>query len=342
MENQVIPNLKRGYIKGNREITYPIISENRFIQDLSYDINTKTISKNPTIVYTLPINMLPRTDQEKAILNRYKSEFNKLREYSYQYQTTSYDPNGNLIMEEKSISLIKLFTYYSMIAHNWKLGEKSLVPILENFQNSEIISSFHKFEADLDKSGKYLDLDQANDLFDLIMPYVVPFDSPYSSFTKYLWHKNPVTKKYQIMERLSKSNNNYNEEDYEMMDQVMDYEDYEDYEDYDDSYSKDTIGDYEFVPLNVDTNYFTATTIEDNIRTEEIQYNETEDLEEGDDGYRYIRISYNVDTENVTRITSNFATEIKLDKVPFIKVNGKKVIDIDYIKNKIKSDKNSC
>lgn len=144
------------------------------------------------------------------------------------------------------------------------------------------------------------------------------------------------------MERLSKSNNNYNEEDYEMMDQVMDYEDYEDYEDYDDSYSKDTIGDYEFVPLNVDTNYFTATTIEDNIRTEEIQYNEIEDLEEGDDGYRYIRISYNVDTENVTRITSNFATEIKLDKVPFIKVNGKKVIDIDYIKNKIKSDKNSC
>ena len=339
VENQVIPNLKRGYIKGNSGVTLPIISKNKFIQDLSYDINTKTVSKNPTIVYTLPINMLPRTDQEKAILNRYKSEFNKLREYSYQYQTTSYDSDGNLVMQEQSISLIDLFTYYSMIAHNWKLGEKSLVPILENFQNSEKISSFHRFETKLDKSGKYLDLNQSSDLFYQILPYVIPFDSPYSSFTEYLWYKNPVTKKYQIMERLSKSSNNYDEEDYEMMEQLMDQGDYEDY---DDSYDKDTIGDYKFVPLDVDTNYFTTTRIEDNIRTEEFWYKETENLKEGDDGSRYIGISYDVDTEKVIRITSNFATEIELDKVPFTKVNGEKVINIDSIKDKIKSDKNPC
>ena len=69
---------------------------------------------------------------------------------------------------------------------------------------------------------------------------------------------------------------------------------------------------------------------------------ETENLKEGDDGSRYIGISYDVDTEKVIRITSNFATEIELDKVPFTKVNGEKVINIDSIKDKIKSDKNPC
>ena len=71
-----------------------------------------------------------------------------------------------------------------MIADGWKLGEKSLVPILEDFQKSGIIDDFHKFESMVDKSEEYLSL-QSIDLDDLL-PYVAPFESPYSSHSEYI------------------------------------------------------------------------------------------------------------------------------------------------------------
>lgn len=163
LENEVIPNLKRGIIKPGSY--YSQIADNLFIKDLGNDLLTNTVSRNPSIIYTLPINMLPRIDSERAIFNRYKSAFNQLNGnettggLGYQYEVTSYDSDGNQITElSKPIPLVELFTYYAMIADSWKLGEKSLVPILEDFQNVGVIKEFHDFETEVDKSGYTLDL----------------------------------------------------------------------------------------------------------------------------------------------------------------------------------------
>jgi len=76
-EEEVIPKLKRGEIVPGK--TFIGISGNKFIQDLTADTLTKTISSNPTLVYSLPINMFAKTESDRALLNDYKSEFNKLR-----------------------------------------------------------------------------------------------------------------------------------------------------------------------------------------------------------------------------------------------------------------------
>ena len=65
-------------------------SGNKFIKDLGNDLLTTTVSHNPTVVYTLPINMLPRTDTERAIFNDYKNYFNMLASDFYEYDTNSY------------------------------------------------------------------------------------------------------------------------------------------------------------------------------------------------------------------------------------------------------------
>ena len=79
--NEIIPNLKQGIIKPGTRLEE--ISNNRFIKDLGNDLLTTTVSHNPSVIYTLPINMLPRIDQERAIFNGYKSEFNKLAAFPY-------------------------------------------------------------------------------------------------------------------------------------------------------------------------------------------------------------------------------------------------------------------
>ena len=169
IENEVIPNLKNGKIGDNFIIP---IKENMFIQQLTNDLQTNNVDHNPSIVYTLPINMLPRTDEQRNIFNQYKAEFNKLAQYSYEYKTDS---------GVHSIPLVDLFTYYAMIANNWKQSEVSLVSILEDFQNNGIIADFHKFEDTLDKSTETLSFQE-----DMI-PYIAPIDSPFSSKKTYIY-----------------------------------------------------------------------------------------------------------------------------------------------------------
>ena len=169
IENEVIPNLKEGKIGDN--IIVPI-KENMFIQQLTNDLQTNNVDHNPSIVYTLPINMLPRTDEQRNLFNQYKAEFNKLAQYSYEYKTDS---------GVHSIPLVDLFTYYAMIANNWKQSEVSLVSILEDFQNNGIIADFHKFEDTLDKSTETLSFQE-----DMI-PYIAPIDSPFSSKKTYIY-----------------------------------------------------------------------------------------------------------------------------------------------------------
>ena len=204
MENEVIPNLKEGIIEPNK--SWSRISNNKFIKDLGYDLLTRTVSKNSTTVQTLPINMLPSTDQERSIFNQYKSQFNDLT-YEYKYNATINVQNedGTITKrtEPQAISITDLFTYYAMIANGWKLDQASLVPITEDLQNVGIIKEFHDYITEIDKSGFILNENNIN--WDDLMPFITPHESYYTSTANYIWARNPKTMKKERMRRLSKA-----------------------------------------------------------------------------------------------------------------------------------------
>ena len=200
MENQIIPDLKEGKISPNA--SSPGVKDNLFIKDLVNDVSTNNVSGNASIIYTLPINMMPRIDSDIVILNNFIAEFNKLAKYGYQYEINSYNSDGNPeVALSRQLPLVDLFTYYAMIANNWKVSENSLVPILEGFNNTGIIKNFHDFEKAYDMSQEQLSLDNIDE--NDILPYVIPKGSPYSAKSTYLWARNSTTHKYQRMKKLT-------------------------------------------------------------------------------------------------------------------------------------------
>lgn len=314
MESQVIPDLKAGKIKP--EIEFPGVKDNRFIKDLMNDLSTNTVSKNASVIYTLPINMLPRTDSDTSILNAYKAEFNKLAKYAYQYEVTSFNSDGYVettLSEPKP--LVDLFTYYAMIANNWKLSENSLVPILENFQNTGIIRNFHDFEKAYDISQETLSLENV-DIND-ILPYVVPKGSPYSAYAKYLWARNPSTHKYEMMRKLS------NDE----LDSIPEDEN---------GNKPGVINKYQFRGSQ-DTNYFSTGSIQQSEKVLNASY------KDGEDTVHY-QITYDVESGKITKARSGL-TEIDLSDlqvIPTTKVNGIRKVDTTLLESIIKDKLNPC
>ena len=327
MENEIIPNLKQGIIKPGT--VFEGISGNRFIKDLGNDLLTTTVSHNPSVIYTLPINMLPRIDQERAIFNGYKSEFNKLASYSYQYEASQYitGEDGQVSVQQgtQSIPLVDLFTYYAMIADSWKLGEKSLVPILEDFQNSGIIQEFHNYETAIDKSGFTLDL--KNIRFEDLLPYVAPFESPYSSFSKFIQYRNPSTRKYELMRRLTNDEKN-----------GPDYGDNQ--ETASDFVNARRVKDYEFSGNGVDTNYFPTGRVE----TSTIE--RTFEFDNNGQRQRYT-ISYDKETGKIERLDIA-GTALTLENIPGLeyiptrKQNGEKKVDVATLESIIRNALNPC
>lgn len=311
MESQVIPDLKAGKIKPG--VDFPGVKDNRFIKDLMNDLATNTVSRNASIIYTLPINMLPRTDSDKAILNAYKSEFNKLAKYAYQYEITTFNSDGQAqVTLSTPIPLVDLFTYYAMIANNWKLSENSLVPILENFQNTGILRDFHNFEKAYDRSEYTLSLDNIDE--NDILPYVAPKGSPYSSYSNYLWARNSSTHKYEMMRKLT------NKE----LDSISEDEN---------GNKPGVINKYQFIGSS-DTNYFPTGNIQQSERVLKASY------KDGEDTIHY-QITYDIESGKILKSEPKLIKDT-LSDIPTIKIDGIRRIDTNLLESIIKGKLNPC
>lgn len=311
MESQVIPDLKAGKIKPG--VDFPGVKDNRFIKDLMNDLSTNTVSRNASIIYTLPINMLPRTDSDTAILNAYKAEFNKLAKYAYQYEVTTFNSDGQAqVTLSTPIPLVDLFTYYAMIANNWKLSENSLVPILENFQNTGILRDFHDFEKAYDKSEDTLSLDNM-DIND-ILPYVAPKGSPYSSYSNYLWARNSSTHKYEMMRKL----------DNWELDSIPEDEN---------GNKPGVINKYQFIGSS-DTNYFPTGNIQQSERVIKASY------KDGEDTIHY-QITYDIESGKILKSEPELIKDA-LSDIPTIKIDGIRRIDTNLLESIIKDKLNPC
>ncbi len=318
-EDEVIPNLKQGKIQPN--FIRENIANNAFIRDLGTDLNNKTPLKNPIINYTLPINMLPRVDQEQVIFNKYKSEFNKLagtdllKSEAYVYEYTTYEKGIPKLNRSKPYFIPTLFTYYAMIANNWKLGEKSLVPILEDFQNSGIIDDFHNFEAMLDKSGEKLTEDMI-DIFD-ILGYIVSPDNPYTAYTKYIKYRDKTTKKNIILEHVDEMSDDFTDDIIE---------------------DESIIGNYSPVNTSIDSTVYptghiekSRNTVRDEFELDGMKYNYNFEYDILSGQIKSLTVT---NGENFTKSLSDFP----IKKVEKCNVNGLEVFDTKCIQILLKSE----
>ena len=308
MEDRVISDLKQGRVRP--DVEFSGVSDNGFIRDLVNDTLTNTISRNPSIIYSLPINMLPRTEQERSLLEQYRNEFAKLAQYSYQYTLTSYDESRNLVHTvSKPQSIVDMFIYYSMIANSWKLGENSLVPIFDRFQETGILNDYHNFIVDRDKSEGILSINWLD-----LIPYIAPHENPYQSYAQYLWYRDPYTRQYRLMMKTDNSTDNSTDEEFR------------------------SVGNG-YVPYGnqVNTNYFSTGEVQHPIRSVTFEFNN------GDKNLHTV-IKYDVETRKIQSIrVDNKIIEIKeLTEVPITKLDGVVKVDTDLLSSIVNNKLNPC
>lgn len=165
-EQVVIPDLKKRFNK------------NEFVKNLKQQINTKNVSKNATINYTLGgINMMPRKDDDsaRAILQNMKMSFNNLAGVQYE-----------------GLPLLDLFYFYGLIAYQGKPGENSLMSIFDEYHNEGIIKDFHNFEARFSQEFKANE-DMISSKNESLYPFTLPVRSPYNSSSKCIYARNSET-----------------------------------------------------------------------------------------------------------------------------------------------------
>lgn len=186
MELYVIPKLKQGKILPNNT-TAPGVKGNEVIKNLFPQLYDRNVSRNTSINYTIPINMLPRTDADRVIFNMYKQQFNNLAKYSFS------DIPG------VEYPIIDLLYYYNLIAYSGKLGESSLTALFEDMQNTNsTIKAYHQYIADFDQSKEITTPDD-----DTLIAYCASLGSPYTTMAKYIYSRNPENFKVQLMYKVN-------------------------------------------------------------------------------------------------------------------------------------------
>lgn len=303
MENEVIPNLKAGKV-GDPNMGI-IASSNKFVQDIGASLRTNTTSGNSSIVQTLPINMMPANESEQMILDEYIDEFNQLSKVKYSEKL------------QTEYSVIDLFTYYTMIAFNWKQSGNSLVNIFQNQGLYPLLKEFHRFESMLDKSQK----DVLDELFfeENIIPYMASKSGPFNSLAEYVWANDKSTETKALMKKLEKQKIKSGPE--ELDDNQID-----------DQLDEDSLralqsrirGNYKFKDSsNLDSNYFPNTTIK--------KYSEI-----GEKGYviegKRVLVNYTwnkgVKNDSIVVIINGNPETLSIERMPTTIKDG--IIEIDF------------
>lgn len=201
---QIIPDLKRGYIGKNEqgeEIQDSYIANNKFIKDLKETLYTKTVSRNATQVWSLPVNLSPHTEEERSRVQDYVIEVDKLANTTY-----------------KGMKLIDLFALYDLIMFSGRQGQVSWDNLLVNHKTEGLFKRFHNFEAYADKN-QMLKLDLGQDLsgnvvVQDIVPFVAPIGNPYYSKSTYILYTDPATNETKLYQKRKEDNPDMDNDDY--------------------------------------------------------------------------------------------------------------------------------
>ena len=181
MESKVIPDLKKN----------PYFKDNKFIQNMIGSSRNNTISRNEAIVYTLPINMMAKEGTPESILfDQYSSDFHKI----------------NMLYDDK-YDVKELLFLYTLIAHEWRPGQASLVNLFtHDVESNELVKKYFETISELDKNpnnseifAKYKDeqnifMATKNRTKNPDAQFILAYDPDLGENT--LWEKNPEESDY--------------------------------------------------------------------------------------------------------------------------------------------------
>ena len=182
METCVIPRVLRGLNKSMKKDQN--FAKNKFLQNLKpMAFNQLYEDLRTTVLYSLPINMLPRTPEERATFEDLKEDFDKLRGEQYKFG---------------KYNLYNLFYLYNLLAFHNIRGEGTLS------------SLFDQTDADIDRAKRTFinDFDLTKDLIfqgatkgadankcDISTNFLIENTrlrrSPYSTTLKFIYASNP-------------------------------------------------------------------------------------------------------------------------------------------------------
>lgn len=193
MDTMVIPNLKEG-ILGERA---KIFMNNKFIKDLTPIRIDRTITKNATFVYTLPISMIPKSDSEKASYILYRSEFNKLQSLRY---------FGHPVSD--------LFFYYNLINFRNTTTQNSLTPMFGEMLRegtSSLLKEYNSFVSVFDTDSDLIE-DIDYHLKDVVI-WCAPKGDINTARTNWAYAYDYDSRSYKLYERVTASNSYVDDND---------------------------------------------------------------------------------------------------------------------------------
>lgn len=180
-ENTIIPALKKAF--GN----------NMFVQGLKEVLVTDPITGIRYLAISLPINMLPTSDNERILFNKYKNDFNKIA-------------GRNIEINGKSYSILQMFQYYNLLKFRGRGGRNSLTSIFEDVMGDEKLKSYRSFVNNFDKTfdfaiGGETHVDETTGKTvigispEVLYKYLAPLTNPRSSSASIIKYKDPNTGK---------------------------------------------------------------------------------------------------------------------------------------------------
>ena len=128
----------------------PEYADNTFIQDLEAAFNNQTLTRNVTVAYTLPINMMPRSEFEKDALSRYMVDFNRLNDDKYSVTL----PSGKKV----DYNIVDLFFYYNLINYRNSINQNSLTPLMQSLLelgSNPKLSEYMRFVSSFDRINDF-------------------------------------------------------------------------------------------------------------------------------------------------------------------------------------------
>ena len=178
-ERTVIPLLKQQY------------ANNLFIQALTEVLVTDPITGIRYLAISLPINMMPVSDNERVLFNKHKNDFNKISGLNIEI-------NGN------SYSILQLFQYYNLLKFKGRNGRNSLLAIFEDVMNHDSLTGYRTFINNFDNSfdfaiGGITHVDELTGRTviginpEVIYKYIAPLTNPRISHAGVIKYKDPQT-----------------------------------------------------------------------------------------------------------------------------------------------------
>ena len=206
-ENTFIPALKRAH------------SNNIFVRDLTSVLITDSVSGVRHLAVSLPINMMPSSENEQLLFNKYKNDFNKIAGQLIQIGNVSY-------------SIIEMFHYYNLLKFRGKGGRSSLLKIFEDTMNDPRLKSYRTFVNIFDRNydfkiGGLTELNPKTGKTEIgidpetLYKYIAPLSSPFSSSAQIIKYKDSNTGQIVLLqkkeEEKQQSANNMSDEELEEM-----------------------------------------------------------------------------------------------------------------------------